>query len=134
MAGEGKYNISFGNVANSQIVTGDYNHVSQTVGMSADDVAALRRVFDDLRTAVAAEVPQEQRAEAVAQVAELEQALVAKEPDPGRVRKALAWFRRHAPKVAGAVAAIVVNPLVGKVVESAGEAVGKRVREAVEDA
>jgi hypothetical protein len=132
--GGGKYNISFGNVSSSQFVTGDYNHVAQTVGMTPEDVAALRGVFDGLRTVVSADAPAERREEAVAQVAELEQALVAKEPDPSRVRRALQWFRDHAPQLVGAVTSVVVNPLVGRAVAGAGEAVAKRVRDAVEDA
>jgi hypothetical protein len=131
----GKYNISFGgNVTSSQIVTGDYNHVAQTVGLTPEDVAALRGVFADLRTTVATDAPPERREEAAAQVAELEQALVAKEPDPGRVRRAVRWFRDNAPQVVGAVTSVVINPLVGKAVAGAGEAVAKRVRDAVEDA
>jgi hypothetical protein len=129
---EGKYNISFGNVTNSQFVTGDYNQVAQTVGLTPEDVTALRAVFDDLRANVAAAAPPEQQEEALAQTAELESALVAEQPDPGRVRRALQWFRHHAPQLVGTVVSVVVNPLVGKVVEHAGEAVAKRVREAVE--
>jgi hypothetical protein len=129
----GKFNISFaGNVTSSQFVTGDYNHVTQTIGMSPDDVAALKSVFDDLRGAVASDVPPEHQQEALAEVGELEKALVAKQPDPGRVRKALQWFRAHAPQLVGTVASVVINPLVGKVVEGAGEAVAKAVRDAVQ--
>jgi hypothetical protein len=131
---EGKYNISFGNVTNSQIVTGDYNRVAQTVGLTPDDVLALRSVFDDLRANVAAGAPPESRQEALAQAAELESALVAEKPDASRVRRALLWFRDHAPQLVGTVASVVVHPLVGRVVEGAGQAVAKHVREAVEDA
>jgi hypothetical protein len=128
-----KYNISFGNVTNSQFVTGDYNHVEQTIGLSPEDVAALRGVFADLRANVAAEVDPGQQQEALTEVAELERSLVTKTPDPGRVRKALRWFREHAPQLAGTVLSVVVHPLVGKVVEGAGEAVAKHVREAAEE-
>jgi hypothetical protein len=128
-----KYNVSFGKVTNSQIVTGDYNHVAQTVGLAPDDVAALRAVFDDLRTNVAASVEPGRQEEALAQVGELEGSLIAREPDPGRVRTALRWFKEHAPQVTGAVASVVIHPLVGKVVEGAGDAVAKRVRGSVDD-
>lgn len=130
----GKYNITFGNVTSSQIVTGDYNHVAQTVGLTPDEVSALRATFDDLRASVESAAAPEQRTEALAQVGQLEHALVAAQPDPGRVRTALNWFRDHAPGIAGTVASVVLSPLVGKVVESAGEAVAERVREAVKDA
>jgi hypothetical protein len=131
---DGKYNISFGNVTSSQIVTGDYNQVAQTVGLTPEDVVALRAVFDDLRANVAAGAPPDRQQEALAEVAEIERALVAEQPDPGRLRRALHWFRDHAPQLVGTVVSVVVNPLVGRVLEGAGEAVAKRVRESVEDA
>jgi membrane carboxypeptidase/penicillin-binding protein len=128
-----KYNIKFGNVTNAQFVTGDYNHVAQRVGLAPEEVAALRSVFDDLRANVAASVEPAEQQHALEQVAELEGALVAPAPDAGRVRRALRWFRDNAPQVLGAVTSVVVHPLVGKVVEGAGDAVAKRVRESVDE-
>lgn len=129
-----KYNLRFGDVTHSQFVTGDYNYVTQTVGLSPEEATALRGVFDDLRTAVAANAPADRQDEALVQAGELEQALVAEQPDPGRVRRVLRWFREHAPELAGAVVSVVVHPLVGKVVQGAGEVVAERVKEAIEDA
>ena len=60
-------------------------------------------------------------------------AVVAGEPDPTRFRRALAWFRTHAPQLAGTVASVVVSPIVGKVVESAGEAIAGRFRDAIDE-
>ena len=59
--------------------------------------------------------------------------LSAEEVDPGRVRSVLRWFRDNLPAVAGAVTTVLVNPLVGQVVASAGEAVAGQFRDALEE-
>ena len=45
----------------------------------------------------------------------------------------LRWFRDNAPELAGAVLSIVVNPLVGTVVASAGEAIADQYKEMVNE-
>jgi hypothetical protein len=45
----------------------------------------------------------------------------------------LRWFRDNAPQLAGAVVSVVINPLVGKVVEGAGEAIANQFREVVKE-
>jgi hypothetical protein len=126
-----KFNIQFGNVSQSQFVTGDYNTVAQHVGLAPEETQQLREAFDGMKAQVAEQAPPEQRAEAVAQATELEKAVVAKEPDPGRVRTALRWFRDHLPQLAGTVAGVLVHPVVGKVVAAAGDAVAAEVRDAI---
>jgi hypothetical protein len=130
---EGKYNVQFGNVTQSQVVVGDYNTVSQKVGLTPEEAAELKSVFGDLKTTVAEQAPEDHREEALAQANELEQAVVATEPDPGRIRKVIRWFRDNAPQLAGTVASVVINPLVGKVVEAAGEAIADQFRQVVKE-
>jgi len=125
----GKYAINFeGDVIQSQVVVGDYNTVSQKFGFSPQEVAELRGVFDDLRSAVAEKAPPEQREAALAEAAELEAAIVTDHPQPSRVHKALTWFRDNAPELVGAVLSVVASPLVGKLAEKAGEAVADQFR------
>src|SRR3954451_752978 len=128
----GKFNIQIGSVSQSQIVTGDYATVSQQVGLSADEVDQLKATFDGLRDQVEAQAPPEQRDEALAQAAEVEAAVVAPQPDPGRFKRALAWFRANAPQLAGTVASVVVSPIVGKVVQTAGDAIAGQFRDAID--
>ena len=128
----GKYNIQFGNVTDSQFVVGDYNTVSQLRGLSPAQTAELRAIFANLKSSVAEGAPDELRDEAVATVDELERALVNEQPDPGVVRRVLRWFREHVPQLAGAVVSVVVNPIVGKLVEGAGSAIADEFRQAVE--
>lgn len=129
----GKFTITFGEVAQSQIVVGDYNHVAQSVGLSPQEVTALRAVFGDARSEVASCVAPELRDDALTRTAELEAAVISAQPDPTRVRRVLRWFREHAPEAAGAVVSAVVHPLVGKVVEAAGEAVAGRFRRVLDE-
>jgi hypothetical protein len=124
----GKFNITIGNLDHSQAVVGDNNTVTQNLGLTPKETAELRDAFGDLRAQVAAKVPAEKRDAALAEAKELEAAIVTDQPKPDRVRQALAWFRDNAPEVAGAVAGIVVNPVVGKVVEKAGKAIADQFR------
>src|SRR5256885_6562165 len=132
MADQGKFNISISDVDRSQIAIGDYNSVVQNNGLTPDEAAQLRRTFENLRTEVEANAPPEQRDEALRQTAELEQAVVAAQPDAGRVKRALRWFRDNAPALAGTVASVVLGPLVGKIVEGAGTELSKRFFEEVD--
>jgi len=125
----GKFNIKIGDLHQSQAVIGDDNTVTQNIGLTPKEAAELRDVFDDLRTKVAAKAPPDKRDAALAEAKELEAAIVTEEPKPDRVRQALAWFRDNAPELAGTVAGIVVNPLVGKVVEKAGKAIADQFRQ-----
>ena len=129
----GKFNIHIGDVSQSQVVIGDYNTVTQKAGLSPEEAAKLRGLFEELRSSVEEEAPPERRGEAVAQAEELERAVVSERPDVGRVRNVLRWFRDNAPQLAGAVVSVVVNPLVGKAVEGAGEAIAGQFKEVVDE-
>lgn len=129
----GKFNIQIGKVSGSQVVVGDYNTVTQRLGLSPDEAAELRKVFSDFKTSVAADAPGHVRTEAVAQADELERAVVAEKPDVGTVRRVLRWFRDNAPQLAGAVVSVVINPLVGKLVEGAGTAIADRFQQFVQE-
>jgi hypothetical protein len=129
----GKFNIHIGDVSDSPVVIGDYNTVTQRVGLSPEEAAKLSGVFEQFRSSVEEKAPPDRRGEAVAQAEELERAVVSERPDVGRVRKVLRWFRDNAPQLAGAVVSVVVNPLVGKVVEGAGEGIAGQFKELVDE-
>ena len=127
----GKYNIQFRNVSHSQIQIGDYNIAAQKFGLTRQETAELKSLFDEARTKLEQQAEPEQRDEALAQAGELERAVVA-EQDPGRIRTVLRWFKDHAPQLVATVVSVVVNPLVGKVVEGAGEAIADQFREVID--
>jgi len=81
----------------------------------------VRLAFAQLRERVAAQAPEEQRAAAVERVAELEQEVFAEQPDLTTIQYVTRWFRRNLPTLAGSVTSLVVHPLVGRLVQVAGD-------------
>jgi len=90
-------------------------------GMAAADLEALRGLFADLQERVAAEAPPELADEAQAQVTRLSEAVTAEEPDLSTMERVRDWFVEHLPSIAGSVTSLLVNPILGKVVEAAGD-------------
>ena len=68
-------------------------------------------------------MPPEERAAADERVDELRDAILSDKPEPGVMANVRNWFLRHAPHIAGAVLAVIVDPVIGKLVSAAGDAV-----------
>lgn len=117
-------NIS-GNISGGQVAVGKDIAQNQTVGTAAisnEELAQLKTAFTELEAEVAAQAPPERRAAAVERVAELEQAVLADEPDVTTIQYVGRWFRSNLPQLAGSVLSLVVHPIVGKLVGAAGDA------------
>jgi hypothetical protein len=114
-----------------QVAVGKRIAQQQTSGatdVSADELAQLRQAFADLRAEIAAQAPPERQAAAVERVGELEQALLADEPDMTTIAYVGRWFRANLPGLAGAVTGIVLHPVVGTIVGAAGQAIAAEFR------
>jgi DNA-binding GntR family transcriptional regulator len=114
-----------GDISGGQLAVGKHIAQNQTVGtaaVSSEELAQLRTAFRDLASEVEAQAPPERRAAAAERVAELEQAVLAEEPDVTTIQYVARWFRSNLPQLAGAVASIVIHPIVGKLVGAAGDA------------
>jgi hypothetical protein len=120
-----------------QFAQGDGNVQTQVHGTpkAADpaDLAELRRMLDELRAQVEAAAPPEKRVEAVQQVEEIGKAIESPDPAdpadlPDRLTVVKRWFKDHLPALAGAVVSVIVNPIVGKVVEAAGTGLAAEVQ------
>lgn len=129
------YNAHISGGVSGQFAQGDGNVQTQIHGASAKevneaDLAEVRRLIDELRARIEAEAPPEKKAEAVQQVKELEEAIQSKDPEdvPDRLSGVKSWFKRNLPALAGAVVSVVVNPIVGKVVEAAGTGLAAEVQ------
>jgi len=126
-------NVSVTGSNAGQIAIGKQIEQRQALGDAA--VAAVteaereqvRLAFAHLSEQVAAEAPPEQRAAAVERVEELHQAVFAEEPDLTTIQYVTRWFRRNLPALAGSVTALVVNPLVGRLVQLAGDRLAELV-------
>ncbi len=87
------------------------------------NVASLAKLFATLKQEVAAQAPPGMKTKALQKIESLEEAVTEDEPDLGMMESALNWFKKNLPQLAGAVASVIVHPIVGKVVEAAGELV-----------
>jgi len=97
-------------------------------GVTAADLETLRALFAGLQERVAAEAPPELADEAQSQVNTLEKAATAKEPDLSTMERVRDWFVEHLPSIAGSVTSLLVNPILGKVVEAAGDLAAGELR------
>jgi hypothetical protein len=114
-----------------QVAVGKRIAQQQTTGaadVTPDELAQLRQAFADLRADVAAQAPPERQAAAVERVEELEQAVLAEEPDMTTIAYVGRWFKTNLPGLAGAVTGIVVHPVVGRIVGAAGNAIAAELR------
>ncbi|HUO69785.1 MAG TPA: hypothetical protein VMU39_03330 [Solirubrobacteraceae bacterium] len=89
--------------------------------------AELSALFNDLRREVSAAVPESERGPALERVDELEQAIVADKPDLTTVQYVKQWFARKLPAAAGLITSVLVHPLVGRLVERAGDKLADQV-------
>lgn len=94
---------------------------SMEIGLSETERAELGAVFAKLRQEVGAAVPEAERPGALERLGELEQAVLADEPDLTTVQYVKKWFARKLPAAAGLVASVLVHPLIGRIVERAGD-------------
>jgi hypothetical protein len=114
-----------------QVAVGKRIAQQQTTGaadVTPDELAQLRQAFADLRADVAAQAPPERQAAAVERVEELEQAVLAEEPDVTTIAYVGRWFKTNLPGLAGAITGIVVHPVVGRIVGAAGNAIAAELR------
>jgi len=119
-----------GQVAVGQHISQSYVRAdSDRPGVTEADLAELRRAVEAVKARIVAEVPPEQRAAAVERVDELEEAVVADEPDLTTLQYIRKWFVKNLPKLAGAVTGLIVHPVVGKIVEAAGDMAAAQFRE-----
>ena len=127
-----RYKVRVGDVS-GQFATGE--NINQTnvtrdaqAPVTEADLAEVRRLVEELKQKVAAEAPPEQRDAALGRVDELGNAVVADKPDVTTMDYVRGWFGRNLPKLAGAVTGLIVHPLVGRVVEAAGDLAASEFR------
>jgi hypothetical protein len=105
--------------------SGDLHIESLSYGLDAEDLNGL---FEALRSLVEEEAPPKLREEALLEVSTLKEAIQQEEPDLGKMESVLNWFKRNIPKLAGAVTSVILHPIVGQVVEAAGEIAAEQFR------
>jgi hypothetical protein len=115
--------VTTGDVSGSQFAVGhDIEQRNVREPPTEADVRDLLQLLAALRAQVEAEAPEEQRAAAVAKVDELAEAIAQPEPDLATMESVRNWFVRRLPALAGGVTGVLINPIVGKLVGAAGDA------------
>jgi anti-sigma factor ChrR (cupin superfamily) len=111
-----------GGSVHGQIATGKDIVQVQHVPLTPGERAEVAAMVDDLRALVAREAPADLQRQAGDYVTDLKAALTAEAPDLTTVQLVKHWFKRNLPKVAGALTALFVSPLVGQVIAAGGDA------------
>lgn len=124
---QGQYtvNISGGVNGQGQVAVGSNirqeNHAPADVQPSEADLESLYQALEALRELVSATAPAEKQTSALERVDELATAVTAKKPDLNTMEYVRNWFARNLPGLAGAITSVIVNPIVGRLVEAAGD-------------
>jgi hypothetical protein len=95
---------------------------------SPPDLESLRQELAALKQRISAEAPGDRMDKALEKVIELEEAVTAEEPDLSTMEYVRGWFGKHLPNLAGAVHGVIMNPTVGRLVETAGDALANEFR------
>jgi hypothetical protein len=109
-------------------------HTEGTGAVTEADLAELREALQALKARIVAEAPPEQQAAALERVDELAESVVADEPDLTTLQYVQKWFGKNLPKLAGAVTGLIIHPVVGKIVEAAGDLAAQQFRQLFGDA
>ena len=112
-----------GNIS-GQVAVGQNIHQSKTEAPSSitsQEIDELRQLLAQLRSKIESEAPADKKDAAMERVNELEQAITDRKPDLSTMEYVRNWFVKNLPGIAGAVVSVVVHPIVGKLVEVAGD-------------
>lgn len=89
--------------------------------VTEQDLEAIRKLFSDLKQQIEKEAPPEKKDAALERVSEMEGEITSKKPSLTTMEYVRDWFAKNAPMLLGSVTSLVVNPIVGKVVQAAGD-------------
>ena len=126
-----------GDVSGQLAIGTDIQQVRSTTVQTGQETRELlldfNRVVEQLRSEIRGAAPPELAAPAQQRVDELEAAVTTAaageaEMDLTTFEYVRQWLGKNLPSVAGAVTSVVVHPLVGKLVEAAGDAAAGAVR------
>lgn len=98
-----------------------------TIGARPDpfEIAQARQEFvhlvEEIQAKIGAGVDADKQAGALERTEELKEAFSGPEPDLSTFAYVKNWFVKNAPRLAGDITGLVVHPIVGKLVEAAGE-------------
>jgi len=104
----------------NQIFTANQRSALKKVG-TKEEVESLEEGFQELNREVEEQAPSELQPEAKEQTGQLITALTNEAPDVSAMEKVKTWFVDNLPSLLGTLTGILTHPIVGKLVEAAGE-------------
>ncbi|MFQ5569737.1 MAG: hypothetical protein ACE5G0_08675 [Rhodothermales bacterium] len=121
-----------GNVS-GQVAVGKDIAQHQTIGatdsaVTPEEKALLQQLLADLKAQIEAEAPPDKKDKALERIEELEEEVGSEKPDLTTMAYVKRWFGKNLPKLAGAVTSVIIHPIVGKLVEAAGEGLSAQLR------
>jgi len=130
---ENKGDINIEGNINGQFAIG--NQITQTQSVqnvraqiTQADLQELHTLIEDLKQKVTSTASPEFKDKALERASELEEAIIAQKPDLNTMEYVRNWFVKYLPQLAGAVSAVVVHPIVGKLVEVSGEVIASEFK------
>jgi len=92
---------------------------SSSAEITQADLQQIQALFADLKQQIEQQAPPDKKAAALERVDELQQEITSKKPELSTFDYVKSWFGKNIPTLLGSVTSLIVNPLVGKVVETA---------------
>ncbi len=103
---------------------------SSSTQVTEADLRQLQALFDDFKQQIEQQAPPDKKTAALERVDELQQEITSQKPELSTFDYVKNWFGKNLPGLLGGVTSLIVNPLVGKVVEAvsglAADAIRKR--------
>jgi hypothetical protein len=99
-----------------------------TSNLTEKELKTLSELIEALKQQVSTEAPPDKKEPALEKVSELEKAITDEKPDLSTMEYVRNWFVKNIPALAGTVTSLVVNPIVGKLVEAAGETIAQEFK------
>ncbi len=101
---------------------------SSSTEVTQADLQQLRALFDEFKQQVEQQAPPDKKAAALERVEELHQEITSPKPELSTFDYVKNWFGKNLPGLLGGVTSLIVNPLVGKVVEAASGVAADAIR------
>lgn len=117
------------NVAAGKDVTQNVTEQVANFQVTTEDLSAVKKIFAELKEQVPKEISSEMQPPAIERIDELEEAITGEKPDLTTMEYVKNWFTKKLPQFAGKIISVLVNPIVGKVVEAGGEIAAAELKE-----
>ncbi len=115
-----------GNVVEGQIAVG--SNISMRKSVRGDRAEALPMLMEALKAQVQNEAPPDLQAEALEKLSVLAASITLPTPNVAVMAQVRDWFAEYIPALSEAVTKLIADPLVVKLMQTAGEETAKEIK------